>query len=104
MPFSAAIWRYRATVADSITRIVGDLLARLRATPQDTGWSSSYPNGDALVRDVEKLSGLIEQGDADADRTLRLLFAPTGALQETAMSSGWSDDYMRLAGRLDAIV
>ena len=94
--------RYRSPVADSIQKVVNDLLAQLRATPQDTAWSS-YPNGDALVADVERLSALIEQGDPDAERTLRLLFAPTGALQETALSSGWSDNYMRLADRLDAI-
>ena len=97
-----AIRRYRSSVADSIQRVVSDLLARLRATPQDTAWSS-YPTGEGLVADVERLAALIEQGDPDAERTLRLLFAPTGALQETALSSGWSDDYMRLADRLDAI-
>ncbi len=33
--------------------------------------------------------------------TLRILFAPTGDLQETALDNGWADAYMRLSTVVD---
>lgn len=44
----------------------------------------------------------MQAGDAQAVERLRCLFAPTGVLQETALASGWADEYMRLAERMDA--
>jgi hypothetical protein len=31
-----------------------------------------------------------------------VLFAPTGPLQELSLSSGWADDFLKLASRFDA--
>jgi hypothetical protein len=90
-------------VADSVEKIVDDLVAQLRSGPQDTGWSSSYDDGTSLISDVERLGTLAAGGDREAVRQLRLLFAPTGALQETALASGWSEEYMLLARRLDTV-
>ncbi len=35
---------------------------------------------------------------------LKLLFAPTGALQETATENGWGEDYLRLSERFDDLI
>ncbi|MEP3213304.1 MAG: hypothetical protein ABJQ29_08925 [Luteolibacter sp.] len=35
---------------------------------------------------------------------LRMHFAPTGTLQETAMMSGWTDEYMTIAEQFDGII
>jgi hypothetical protein len=32
---------------------------------------------------------------------LRLLFGPTGPLQETSIASGWADEFLLLAARVD---
>jgi hypothetical protein len=32
-----------------------------------------------------------------------VLFLPTGPIQEVSISSGWSEDYLRLAGLVDEI-
>jgi hypothetical protein len=94
--------RYRALVRDSVERIVRDLLVELRARPQDTVWTP-YRDGESLIDAVEGLAVRVSEGDADAEREVRGLFAPTGVLQDTAMTSGWLDQYMALADRLDAI-
>src|SRR3954464_2302717 len=88
--------RYRPGVADSVQRLISDLLVELRRQPLDTAWSS-YSDSDALIRDVEALAERLKAGDKAAQQELRVLFLPTGDLQETAMSSGWHDEYMRLA-------
>jgi hypothetical protein len=33
---------------------------------------------------------------------LRILFAPTGDLQETSISGGWADEFLELSSRFDA--
>ena len=35
---------------------------------------------------------------------LRMHFAPTGSLQETAMMSGWTDEYMRISKQFDDVI
>ncbi len=34
-------------------------------------------------------------------RRLKLLFAPTGALQEDSLASGWGEEYIELSSRFD---
>ena len=94
---------YGAIVVDSVEQVVHDLLVQMRSGPVDTGWSGLHEDGASLVRDVERLVTPVGNGDPEALARLRLLFAPTGALQEAAMASGWSDAYMELADRLDGL-
>ena len=35
---------------------------------------------------------------------LKLLFAPTGALQETSMDNGWAGEYLLLSERFDGLI
>ncbi len=35
---------------------------------------------------------------------LQMHFAPSGPLQETAMMSGWTDEYMELSNRFDLLI
>jgi hypothetical protein len=37
-------------------------------------------------------------------KELEFLFAPTGPLQETAMSNDWSEEYLSLASQFDALI
>ncbi len=87
---------------DSVAHIVDDLLTQLRSGPQDVLWSGAYEDGDSLVRDVKHLATGVHAGDAHAVERLRWLFLPIAVLQETANASGWADEYMRLADRMDA--
>ena len=79
-----------------------DLLGVLRSVELDTTWTS-FGTGADLIAEVERIeASLAEDGSAEKER-LALLFAPTGALQETATSSGFQGEYMRLAGRHDKV-
>ncbi len=82
-------------MGDSLSRVLADLLVVLGATPQDILWPS-YDSPEALRADVADLAARVEDGDAEAVQKVRLLFAPTGDLQETAIASGWHDTYMAL--------
>ena len=88
-------------MGDSLSRVLVDLLVVIDATPQDIAWSS-YDSAEALRADVAYLASRVEDGDAEAVQKVRLLFLPTGDLQETALASGWHDTYMALADRVDS--
>lgn len=55
---------------------------------------------DLLRTSIQQL----QNGERPDLYQLRMLFAPTSALQETAMDNGWGDDYLRLADQFDQFV
>lgn len=80
-------------------------VVRLLCRPgTDVIWSG-YSSAAALRADVEKYLVKIEAGESIGDDEflgLRVLFAPTGPLQETSISSGWAREFLDLAARFDA--
>ena len=73
--------------------------SELIAESNDSDWSC-MDTVDILKSLDAGLSALTDDGIPDVNE-LGLLFAPTGALQETAMSNGWSDEYLELSSRFD---
>ena len=72
------------------------LLAR---SDNDFTWSSFVDQYAAL----RELDGHIEQLRRGSTETgwMSVLFAPTGPIQEVAVSSGWGDEFLDLASRYD---
>ncbi|WTW93172.1 hypothetical protein OG216_07165 [Streptomycetaceae bacterium NBC_01309] len=81
---------------------LADVLGRVReliALPgNDFGWSGWDDAAEAL-QEFDALVADIEAGGRPA--AMRLLFLPTGALQELSISSGWGEEYLELAARFD---
>lgn len=65
----------------------------------DFAWSR-WDDADEALREFDALVAEVEAGGRPA--RLRLLFLPTGSLQELALSSGWGKAYLELAERFDA--
>ena len=74
----------------------------LSLASQDALWSSAGVSEIVAILDrgIESL----QRGNELNRRELRLLFAPTGDLQETAIANGWSDEYMRLSTEFDGLI
>lgn len=74
----------------------------LSQVSQDALWSSTGVSEIVAVlnRGIESL----ERGTELNRDELRLLFAPTGALQETAIANGWSDEYLLLSAQFDDLI
>jgi hypothetical protein len=74
----------------------------LLANPENNFlWSSWEDSSDAL----EEIDGLLAQlkaGQLPSAGSLRVLFLPTGPIQEVSISSGWGDEFLELANRFDA--
>ncbi|MEQ1823176.1 MAG: hypothetical protein ABL949_11745 [Fimbriimonadaceae bacterium] len=85
-------------------RLVIQILVKIRAlllTPgNDFSWSS-WQDADGAVREIDSLIGRLSAGDSVNDLSLTVLFAPTGPIQEVALSSGWADEFAKLADQFD---
>lgn len=68
-------------------------------------WSSWESLSDALA-EMEAVLTPIEAGQLPDDirDRLRVLFAPTGPLQELSLSSGWAAQFLAFADRVDRLL
>ena len=80
---------------DRLCDLIGDLLSILRTGGHDVSWSRYGTLSDA-INDLERLRNRIEEGDPAAREQFKLLCAPTGAIDEIAISSGWTDTWANL--------
>jgi hypothetical protein len=81
-----------------------DVLRRIRELldhPDANFLWSSWEDADEALAEVDPLIQALEGGRLPARFSIDILFLPTGPLQETAMSSGWGDEFLSLASRCD---
>jgi hypothetical protein len=69
----------------------------------DMTWTA-YPDAETMRNELAGYRQKLEQEDFSVLPALRLLFAPTGSLQEFAMSNGWGREYLDLADTFDALL
>lgn len=85
----------------ALVDVLLDARSLLARPGNDFGWSG-WEDADAAFAEVDVLIGGIQSGRLPSRPVISILFAPTGPLQETAVSSGWGDEFLALAGRCDA--
>lgn len=84
----------------ALLAVLEDMRALLERPNNDFSWSS-FGEVDAALSEVKDLAAKVRPGEP-APLMLQVLFAPTGPLQEVALSSGWAHEYLALADRFDA--
>jgi hypothetical protein len=62
-------------------------------------WTPIDPN--EVVRDLREAITALNNGRKMDKRKLEMHFLPTSSIQEIAMSNGWSDEYLVIAGQFD---
>lgn len=66
---------------------------------EDSDWT---PWGAAEIAEkLERILSSIERGEEVDRDTLFLFFVPTGAVQETSMANGWSEEMLDLGAAVD---
>jgi hypothetical protein len=66
----------------------------------DFSWAGWEDETDAL-REIDGLIARLKTGELPDPLQLRVLFAPTGPLQELSISSGWGEAFPALSERFD---
>jgi hypothetical protein len=81
-----------------------DVLTRTRQLlllpENDFAWSP-WDDAEAAVRDIDRLIEVLREGKLPPRMDLGILFAPTGAIQEVSVSSGWDDEFIALSAQFD---
>lgn len=79
--------------------VLAEIRELLAQPDNDYSWSSFLDN-DAALEEIDAIVTEI-QSTGHAPLMLRVLFAPTGPIQEVAISSGWGETFLVVADRFD---
>lgn len=71
--------------------------ALLAFKDNDFSWSS-WVDHDQALSEIDSIIIQLEHGSVP---DMRFLFAPTGPIQEVSLSSGWGEDFLKLAEQFD---
>lgn len=86
-----------------LIRLLRDV-RRLLSLPDNNFIWSPWKGIQDATDEIDGLIGALEAGDGSVIDRLETLFAPTGAIQEVSVSSGWDQEFLELADRFDGIV
>lgn len=75
-----------------------DLVAR---PDNDFAWSS-WRDVEHALEEIDGLIVRLQNDDIPDTFDMSILFAPTGPMQELALSSGWGNRFLGLASEFDA--
>jgi hypothetical protein len=89
------------TKNQNLVAVLREAHAFLARPDNDFAWSS-WVDAQAAFREIDGLISRIESGSLPPRLDLTVLFAPTGPIQEVSVSSGWGQEFLRLADRFDA--
>lgn len=92
-----------STKCQNLVAVLREARTFLARPDNDFAWSS-WEDAEAAFREIDGLISRIESGTLPPRLDLTVLFAPTGPIQEVSVSSGWGQEFVRLADRFDAAV
>ena len=97
------MWPFPKSSAKNSQRF-REVLAEIRERidrSEESDWTPFTPA--EVSADLAAAISRLDEGAAIDVRHLAMLFAPTGPIQEIAMSSGWADEYLKLSSEFDAL-
>jgi len=77
--------------------ILSETRAFLAREGNDFSWSS-WKDQSQAISEIDSIIRDLENGSVP---DIRVLFAPTGPIQEVSLSSGWGHEFIELAERFD---
>jgi hypothetical protein len=86
-----------------ILQILDNVVGHLKQPDCDVSWSH-YDNQTEALADIERHITNVKRGETSDIQELRLLFLPTGSIQEIAINNGWGDEFLDLAARFDKAI
>jgi hypothetical protein len=77
--------------------VLREARAFLALESNDFLWSS-WKDQNQAISEIDSIIRELENGSVP---DMRVLFAPTGPMQEVGLSSGWEQEFLELAERFD---
>jgi hypothetical protein len=82
---------------DKLITILREVRVCLAREGNDFSWSS-WRDPDQAIYEIDSIITKLENGSVP---DMRVLFAPTGPIQEVSLSSGWGHEFIELAEQFD---
>lgn len=82
--------------------LINKVIELIKLPRTNTLWSG-WDTPSEAIHEFTQLLEKLENNDKTAIAELKIIFAPTGSLQDLAISSGWSDKYADLASEFDQL-
>ena len=90
-------------VTSGVVAVLEDVLKIVETETQDVSWAGGWWDEPAdMTADLRDHLSRLRQADTSRMAELKVLFLPTGPLQEVSISSGWGTRFLDLAARFDA--
>ncbi|MFF3569021.1 hypothetical protein [Nocardia jiangxiensis] len=87
---------------DEVVRILETAIDVVALPDTDVSWSGHDEPAQVITELRDLIRRISPPGpDSATTRQISLLFAPTGAVQEISISSGWGEGFLLLAERMD---
>ena len=83
-----------------LIRVLAQARIALAHPQNDYSWSC-WADDRAALAELDEQIAVIKAGEFPESLDLEILFAATGPICEVALSSGWSEGYLRLAEAFD---
>lgn len=90
--------RMNATAINELTKILSETREYLARPDANFDWSS-WPDQETALAEID--GALARLRDGHLPTMLAVLFVATGPIQEVALSSGWGNEFLKLANRFD---
>jgi hypothetical protein len=94
---AGAFFDFRMERLQRLITILSEARTLLAREGNDFSWSC-WKDQDQSISEIDSIITNVENG---AVPDIRVLFAPTGSIQEVSLSSGWGHEFMELAERFD---
>ena len=98
-------WFSNDSARQAETRSLCRVLCRCRelvACSADSDWSCVDVAG--ILNSLDSCLVQLSDGSSLNVNELKLLFLPTGPLQETSIDNGWGDEFLELASEFDELI
>jgi hypothetical protein len=88
-----------------ITSLIKEIIEIIQLPSTNTDFSE----WDTPLDAVNHFNRILKELESDGGKTtaiakLKIIFAPTGSLQDLAISSGWGNEYLDLAEKFDHLI
>jgi len=74
---------------------------RLVALPDNAFMWSSWRDSEHALEEIDGILSALKSAEVPEGLILRVIFAPTGPMQELSIDSGWGQEFLDLANRFD---
>jgi hypothetical protein len=83
---------------DKLISALDETISFLRNS-RSSDWAAT--SVEELIDELESEIARIKNSESPDTKRSRMLFAPTGSIQETSIDNGWGDDFLRLSEIVD---